>query len=340
MKNPNGYGSCYRLPGNRRKPWAVRITIKKDGGIYKYKYLGYFETLEDGLIALAEFNRDPYDLDARKITFSELYELWREHRGPAPRSSLYITPYNSLSVLHDLQFSAIRPIQIIHAIDESGKNMASIHQMKAMLSVLYKFALDNDYCSKDYSQSIDISRFSYRKSAARPHSAFTDEEITSLWSLSGDRGVDICLVLIYTGCRIMELLELKKEDVDLDARMLHVAKSKTAAGVRSVPIAKKILPLVRGMYNSSPSPYLINGVRGAKFQYNNFKMYIWNPLLEKMHMTHSTHDCRHTMVSMLTAAKVDVRMIGRIVGHSSGNITVDVYTHFTDAQLLEAVDLL
>ena len=26
MKLPNGYGSVYKLSGNRRKPWAARVT--------------------------------------------------------------------------------------------------------------------------------------------------------------------------------------------------------------------------------------------------------------------------------------------------------------------------
>ena len=27
MKLPNGYGSIYKLPGNRRLPWTIRITL-------------------------------------------------------------------------------------------------------------------------------------------------------------------------------------------------------------------------------------------------------------------------------------------------------------------------
>ena len=46
MRNPNNYGSVFKLSGNRRKPWAVRVTTgwSKD---YKqqYKYLGYYTTL-------------------------------------------------------------------------------------------------------------------------------------------------------------------------------------------------------------------------------------------------------------------------------------------------------
>lgn len=45
MKLPNNFGSIIKLPGRRRKPWAVR---KKING--KYKYLGYFVSYEEALI--------------------------------------------------------------------------------------------------------------------------------------------------------------------------------------------------------------------------------------------------------------------------------------------------
>ena len=49
-------------------------------------------------------------------------------------------------------------------------------------------------------------------------------------------------MLIYTGVRIGELLELKKEDVHLEERWFYVRESKTEAGVREVPITEKIVP--------------------------------------------------------------------------------------------------
>ena len=86
MKLPNGYGSVYKLPGNRRKPWAVRITVSRtedqDGTHWKYKYLGYYETQSDALVALAHFNENPYDLDANKITFAEVFEKWSSEHFP------------------------------------------------------------------------------------------------------------------------------------------------------------------------------------------------------------------------------------------------------------------
>lgn len=44
MKNPNGYGSVFKLGGNRRRPWCARVTIGwSDDGKQQYKNIGYYE---------------------------------------------------------------------------------------------------------------------------------------------------------------------------------------------------------------------------------------------------------------------------------------------------------
>ena len=53
MKLPNGFGTVYRLQGNRRRPYVVKKTIQ-----HRQKALGYFETFEDAMAYLVEYNRD------------------------------------------------------------------------------------------------------------------------------------------------------------------------------------------------------------------------------------------------------------------------------------------
>lgn len=52
----------------------------------------------------------------------------------------------------------------------------------------------------------------------------------------------VVLMLIYSGCRISELLDLKKENVYLKGRCFKIVEAKTAAGIRTVPIAEKYTP--------------------------------------------------------------------------------------------------
>lgn len=105
MRNPNGYGTVAKLSGNRRRPYIVKKVIGwNDKGHPIYDIVGYTETREAGNMLLAEYNRNPWDVDRAKITMKELFELWKEKKAPklgkSSRSSLY-SAFKYCSVLWD-----------------------------------------------------------------------------------------------------------------------------------------------------------------------------------------------------------------------------------------------
>lgn len=56
MKLPNGYGSVYKLSGNRRNPWVACVTIgyNKETRNQERRVIGYFPNKPKALNALAE----------------------------------------------------------------------------------------------------------------------------------------------------------------------------------------------------------------------------------------------------------------------------------------------
>ena len=69
MRLPNGFGSVYKLSGNRRRPFVVKKTING-----KQRPLGYFETHDAALTFLLKYNHEPTGLTA---TFADIYEQWK-----------------------------------------------------------------------------------------------------------------------------------------------------------------------------------------------------------------------------------------------------------------------
>lgn len=81
MKLPNGYGSVSKLSGKRRKPWIVKVTKGwTDDGKQIRIVLGTFKTKSEGLIALADYNKQPYDIIKQKYTLENLYNMLVEQR--------------------------------------------------------------------------------------------------------------------------------------------------------------------------------------------------------------------------------------------------------------------
>ena len=94
----------------------------------------------------------------------------------------------------------------------------------------------------------------------------------------------VILMLIYTGCRIGELLDLKKEDVNLEDRYFKIIASKTAAGIRTPPIAEKVYPLFEYWYTLNDCEYLLSTPDGEHFKYRNYYDSYWMPLIDALGM--------------------------------------------------------
>lgn len=119
MRLPNGFGSVHKLPGNRRNPWRVRKTVGWDTdletGISKQKYItiGYYATQNEALLALSEYNANPYDISVNTITFSEVYEKWSkvhfEKIVPSARRT-WKSAYSYCKPLYDMKMKDIRVI--------------------------------------------------------------------------------------------------------------------------------------------------------------------------------------------------------------------------------------
>lgn len=348
MKLPNGYGSVYKLSGNRRKPWVARKTIGwkpiegKKRGYPIYFIIGTYEKREQAIAALVDYNKNPYNIDTSKITFAEIYEKWSAVKfNNISESNIkgYKASYQLCNSIKDMKFVDIQLEHLQKVVDESGKNYPTLRKLKVLFGQLYEYAIVHGIISKDRDlvQYVDITKAGNPNAIDR--SPFTKKEIQALWKWNDSSDyIKVILMLIYTGVRIGELLDLKKANVNLSEKWFDVVVSKTKAGIRRVPIADKVLPLFEHWYNKNDCEYLISTPEGKHFEYRNYYDSYWMPFMDQMNMNHRPHDTRHTCVSLLTAAGVDERIIKKIVGHKGQGVTQVVYTHLEIEELLDAIN--
>ena len=142
MKLPNNFSSIVKLPGRRRKPWAVRKKI--DG---KYKYLGYFETYEKALTFLVEYNKDPSVYAPSLITFAEIYQQEMAERckkiQPVTARS-YRTAFNNCTNLHNRKFLTLKVSDlqgVINALSERGVGQPEQKKVRQLFHNLYAYAV-------------------------------------------------------------------------------------------------------------------------------------------------------------------------------------------------------
>ena len=348
LKNPNGYGSVVKLSGNRRKPFEVRVNTRMDERYYPvYDVLGRFSSREDALIALAEYNKNPYNITDRQITFSQLYEKFYknkyEYSGKTfSQSSKNCTKsaYKQCSILYNLAYSKLRTDDfrsVLGQLNDKGKPLSHALQehIKNLFTQMDKFALQNDVIEKGYASfaAITVSEDD------TPGVPFTPEELRLLWENKDMPWVDSILIYMYSGWRVSELIFMPPEDIDLKERTFK-GGLKTAAGKnRIVPIHSKIYRFVENRLSENNG--ILFSIGGQPINRTTYTK-LFKDTLKSIGITtyHTPHDCRHTFTSLLDSAGVNQVCIDRLIGHASKSLTTRTYTHKTIEELRQAIEMI
>jgi integrase len=348
LRLPNGYGSVVKLSGKRRNPYVVRKTAgwrydkEKDKQVQEYIIIGYAPTKADGLQMLAEYNKNPFDVSSAKITFQEIFKKWSTSKFSTISDSNvkgYNASYKLCGTLYNKVFKEIRLADLQYVVDTCDKNYPTLRKLKVLFGQLYEYALKNDVCNKNYAEFVDIVKYKDRNPNRRDKNKFDKYELDRIWAQQEDKYYQIVLMLIYSGVRISEMLDLLKSDVHIEEQYFDVIDSKTENGIRKVPIADKVLPFFKAWYNDTDSKYLLHTENGEPFKYRNYYDSYFSPLMENLGLEQTPHCCRHTCISMLAEAKVDQTTIKKIVGHSGAmTLTEKVYTHLDVKELINAIN--
>ncbi|MFJ2357468.1 tyrosine-type recombinase/integrase [Pseudomonas fluorescens] len=165
--------------------------------------------------------------------------------------------------------------------------------------------------------------------------AFSIEEVRTLHTASREQGLDTLADLIllggYTGARIEELCQLRKEHlITVDGvKMFDIVDSKTVAGIRQVPVHPKLTALVDRLAEASTDGYLVPTDSNNKYGIRSDALSkAFGRLKTTMGFdrTRVFHSIRATVITQLVRADVPDRLIKELVGHETGTVTFDVYS--------------
>lgn len=320
MKLPNGYGSVSKLSGRRRRPFIVRVNRK---------ILGYTSTREEGLELLADYHKQPWDIDKRKATFKDVYELLIQDRtGKVSNSTIasYKGKYKHCEAFYDIPYAELRTHHFASIIDSKEKTYGTKLAMRKFFRAMDKTAMDHDIILKSYSESLP----NYEPDTYTERIPFSEEEIKILWANLDIEDVDLVLMLIYLGMRIGEFADLKIKDIDFDKHILKGGNKTKAGKNRIIPIHPKIEPLIADRISRAEGETLLNyGIQTIRKRFNK--------VMEKLKMSHIPHECRHTLRTRLDNLNINSNIINLILGHQGKGVGERIYTHKTLDQLKAAI---
>jgi integrase len=142
-------------------------------------------------------------------------------------------------------------------------------------------------------------------------------------------------LLILTGARLMEILTLRWEYVDLDGGVLRLPDSKTGAKLIYLNDAAK--GLLRTMPRMHGNPHVIPGHKPGAHLVELQKA--WRRIRAEANLDAvRIHDLRHSFASVAVSAGMSLPMIGKLLGHTQPATTAR-YAHLAADPMKAASEL-
>ena len=337
MKMANGTGSivCLDKTGKKRlKPYAVRITAGWKDGKQVRKYVGYYATQAEALIALADYHKNGINLDMSKLTLNEVFDHFIKRVEAKNLSSSVISTHKvaqkRFGTLGSRHLKDIKSAQLQDWMDDIDLKPATKKKIKSTMYQIYEYGLANDIVSRNYAASIEIN-----EKIEKTGAVFTPEELRYLWNNKDDELCQTLLILTYTGLRIGELLSITSDNVDLENNYM-IGGSKTEAGRdRVIPIHNAIKPFI--IKRLEQSKYIVCNKKGGKLSYGTFQSR-FNKFVDTLGWNHKIHDTRKTGISLMHSSGIPMEVVRIIVGHSGKGVTEQIYLFKSPQELVTEIN--
>jgi len=146
--------------------------------------------------------------------------------------------------------------------------------------------------------------------------------------------LNIVKMLLMTGCRRGEILEVRWTNIDLQKRRFLISNTKQRRP-HVVPITDALESFLKCLPSYETSEYLFPNPRTGKPFRSIF--YSWNTARKQANLDAlRTHDLRHSFASFLVNQGRSLYEVQKLLGHTSQK-TTERYSHLSDSSLPDAI---
>ena len=348
----------YRPDGGGRGVWTKRMAIGRVGEITPD------EARELAKDRLTEVRRGGDPLADRQTkrkepTVAEMIDLWSSER-PVGRKGKPLADLTRTYMLGRLRAHVVpliggKKISSVTTGDvntmvrrivkgetkrdgESGKSRgrfrirggdAAARRTAADLAAIFNFAIDRGIVK------INPVVSAKKPSARLRHDFLRVEEITKIAAAlnqlesegANQSGIAILRLLMVTGARPSEIESLRWSEVDLEARCLRLANSKTGHSIRPLPTVAMTIIAQQPIIQSSP--YVFPATRGEGCFTNSKKIWAKARGIAELPAKVRYH-ARHAVATLSLSAGADIVSVSHLLGHANPRTTLVTYSHVTD----------
>lgn len=319
--------------------WQEQIKLP---GMNKAKYF-YGKTQAEVKKKIAAWRQDQ-ERGPLLSTVADEWQSWHETQISPSSVNAYNQPVKDVQ-----EYFAGKYITEIHA-DEvdaflrwlAAKGLAkkTVQQRRDVLNMIYDYAILHRMCDHNPCGPVKMPKGLKSKRREPPE----EEVLQAVENAEKKDGGLFAYILLYTGLRRGELLGLRWDDIDLQAGVINVRRSvyylggsprlktpKTEAGERRVWIVDKLQPV----FSKPGKGYIFGGV--SPMDERAFERMWWafcskNGWTDRNRLLVTPHQFRHAFATLLFEAGVEEMDTKEIMGHSSINVTRNIYTHIRNSR--------
>ena len=299
--------------------------------------------------------------------YSEWFTEWMEtYKGNEVKEGTLIAYRNVYDAYIKRHKLAQRPINAMRTEDIQGfyndlhkRNISksTISLTSAVLSNSLKKAERLGYIEKNPCTLATIPK---KAKEAKHHRALTKSEQEIFMKYAEESYLyNAFVVLLNTGMRRGELIALKRSDISMKNKILHVRHTmkfdsgrtfedtpKTKTSRRDIPLTPKAYEAIerqRKKYGESENGYIFTMLNGDILAHNTLQGEI-NRIIEKAKaagekIEHFTcHDLRDTFATRCIEAGMTPNTLKNILGHAKLSMTMDLYAQVLPDEKREALE--
>ncbi|MCM1227681.1 MAG: site-specific integrase [Clostridium sp.] len=329
--------------------WEGRIPKgKNENGSYRFKYVFAHsrEAVEEKITKI--YRQEQSDNCSKSV--SEVFREWiqnNKHRIKESTLANYLMKAEKhiLPKFGNNSVDSINDRDIIGFIDEklaSGLSNRYVSDIIVLMKSIFKYAV------RVYHIFNPLNGISMPKKKKSEIDLLDDNEQQKLQQYIADNQnlttLGIALSM-STGIRIGELCALQWKDIDLEKRILTVRKTiqriqcksifaktkliitepKSESSYREIPVPDCMMDLLK-KFRSNDDDHILSGTKNPveprTMQYR-FAKILKNANLPSVHF----HSLRHIFASNCIKWGFDVKALSELLGHSSVEITLNLYVH-------------
>jgi integrase len=309
--------------------------------------------LRDRLDARDE-GRLPTVLNSKQLTFNQWADWFLERRSKPPFRSAgnhqqnlnalkFLRPVFGELALSDITAEAIenyladrlqtgRRVHTKFGLQLRGKiKPATAHQEFRILSHMLNAAVKQKRLGANPCGAVEFP-VSVSKSTRKPHYMNATEQAKIEFAAPGYLR-NVVVILSEMGLRYKkELLPMKKEQVDLDNGVVHIAESKTVNGIGDMPMTTAVREAFQRQIDETPgSDFLFpTPKKAAQKPYMTNLRKVWAGTLKRTGVPYfALYELRHTFATRLSAGGVIDHMVTQMLRQGDA----DVFKLYSQAKL-------